>query len=225
MLSLEQKKAKFHKNLRRWFQIHQRYYPWRKTTDPYKILVSEFLLQKTNADLALSIYRDFIKEYPTSNHLAKAKNSRLKKQISPIGNSYRAERLKRMAKQLVNEYNGKVPDNRQDLLRLYGAGLYISNAVLCFAYKHRVAIVDTNTIRIFSRIFDISSSNKRPRSDKILEKTMEGFLPIKGVDKFNYALLDFGAMVCVANNPKCTICPLRSICSYYDKNNKKIVFL
>ncbi len=219
MLSLEQKKEKFHKNLRRWFQVHQRSYPWRKTKDPYRILISEFLLQKTNADLALSIYRDFIKEYASTFHLAKAKFSRLRKQISLIGLSYRAERLKRMAKQLVNEHNGRVPDNRQDLLKLYGVGLYISNAVLCFAYKEPVAIIDINTIRIFGRVFGVLSSNKRPHTDKNLEKQIEVLLPQRNLNKFNYTLLDFGAIICTAKKPKCEKCPLKKLCKFYNDLN------
>ncbi|PWB71046.1 MAG: hypothetical protein C3F07_15625 [Anaerolineales bacterium] len=221
MLSAEQKKLKFNRSISRWFYNHQRIYPWRKTKDPYKILVSEFLLQKTNADLALDVYKVLIREYPNPFLLAKAKVNNLRNQIAPIGLSYRADRLIKTAKQLVYEYNGQVPNNRKDLLKLYGVGLYISNAVLCFAYKDRVAIIDTNTIRIFGRVFGISSNNKRPRTDVKLEKKMENWLPKRNFDMFNYALLDFGATVCTAVNPKCKKCPLNTICDYYLAGTKE----
>lgn len=214
MISIECKK-KFIRNLKRWYLSYQRSYPWRKTKDPYKILISEFLLQKTNADLALDTYNDLIKDYPTPVLLANARINKVKRLISPIGLSYRAERLIRTSKQLIHDFKGKVPRTRKDLLKLYGVGLYISNAVLCFAYKKRTAIIDTNTIRIFSRVFGIVSNQKRPRTDKKLEKQVEFLLPSKDTDKFNYALLDFGAIVCTANHPKCNNCPLNSFCDYY----------
>ena len=209
------KKALFIRELRRWYHKNRRYYPWRDTKNPYEILISEYFLQKTNADLALATYTKFIKNYPSPRSLARASLIKVNRLISSIGLSYRAERLNKAAKQLVNEFGGKVPDNRKDLLKLYGIGLYISNAVLCFAYNKRVAIIDTNTIRIFGRVFGIKSNLKRPRTDTNLERQIELFLPIKNSREFNYALLDFGATICTAKRPKCDYCPLNTLCIYY----------
>lgn len=215
MNSVLNKKTRFIRKLRQWYRTYHRSYPWRNTKNPYKILISEFLLQKTNADLALATYKSLVKKYPNQHSLATAKIGVLKRLISPIGLSYRAERLIKTANQLVFEFKGEIPNNRQDLLKLYGVGLYISNAVLCFAYNKRVAIIDTNTIRIFDRVFGIKSNLKRPRTDKTLEKQVEFFLPKNNPSGFNYALLDFGATICTAKYPKCACCPLNDLCRYY----------
>lgn len=204
--------------IRQWYRKNHRSYPWRNTNDPYKILISEFLLQKTNADLALITYKKFLANYPNVKSLSKANLAQLKKMVSPVGLSYRAERLLKTSRQLMSEFRGKIPSNRKNLLQLYGVGLYISNAVLCFAYNKRVAIIDTNTIRIFGRIFKIESNLKRPRTDRNLEKQFEVFLPNTKTREFNYALLDFGATICVAKKPKCDKCPLSNLCLYYQES-------
>jgi A/G-specific adenine glycosylase len=223
MISVDHKKKLFIRSLRRWHLKHQRSYPWRDTKKPYKILISEFLLQKTNADMALSVYKILIKKYPTPKILANAKISELKQLISSIGLSYRADRMIKMARQLIHDFNAQVPNNRQDLLKLYGVGPYISNAVLCFAYNKRVAIIDTNTIRIFGRIFKIESGLKRARTDRNLEKQFEAFLPNQKIREFNYALLDFGATICTAKKPKCNKCPLSNLCIYYQENTVLLI--
>ena len=212
-----QDKTLFIRKLRQWYKKYHRLFPWRVSTNPYEILVSEYLLQKTNADRVVRTYTEFIKKFPDLKSLAKAKPDKLNLLISKIGLSYRAERLKNAAIQLVKDYEGKVPDDRKELLKLNGSGLYISNAILCFAFYKHVAIIDTNTIRIFGRIFDIKSNLKRPRTDRNLESKIEVYLPIKNVRDFNYALLDFGAIVCLSKRPKCFSCPLTSICNYYQE--------
>jgi A/G-specific adenine glycosylase len=205
----------FIRKLRQWFKKNGRTYPWRRTKDPYKILVSEFLLQQTNADLALAAYKQFIKDYPTPASLAKADVRHLRKLIAPIGLSYRAGRLKTIGKQIVSNFNGKVPHLRNELLKLHGVGLYMSNAVLCFAYEEAVPILDTNTIRIFARVFGIVSNHTRPRTDRSLEKQMSDYLPNHGIRDFNYALLDFGALICTTKTPRCRSCPINKKCLYF----------
>ena len=206
------KKKLFNRNIRKWYRTNQRLYPWRDTQNPYEILVSEFLLQKTNADLALTIYTKLLKNYPDINSLARADLPKLKRLISRIGLSYRAERLIRTARQIVIEFDGQIPDNQKDLLTLYGVGPYISNAVLCFAFNKRVAIIDTNTIRIFNRVFGVKSNRKRPRNDRNLEEQVKFFLPPRNPREFNYALLDFGATICTTKFPRCDYCSLNTIC-------------
>lgn len=112
-------------------------------------------------------------------------------------------------------FEGKVPLQRSDLLKLPGVGLYISNAVRSFAFNAPVPILDTNTIRIFDRLFGLRSKLARARTDKTLETEIGNYLPKHNSREFNYALLDFGALVCTAQRPKCEACPLRSICQYY----------
>jgi A/G-specific adenine glycosylase len=212
------KRTSFIRKLSRWFRKNHRSYPWRNTQNPYEILISEFLLQKTNADLALQTYKQVLKIYPTPKSLARASLSKLERIILPIGLSYRAERLIRVAKHLVKEFSGQIPQTRKELLKLYGVGLYISNAILCFAYDKRVAIIDTNIIRIFSRVFGVKSNFKRPRTDTNIERQIEFFLPMKSPREFNYALLDFGAAICTAKRPKCNFCPVNDLCKFYNES-------
>lgn len=214
----KRKRDFFIRKLRQWFKKNGRTYPWRRTKNPYKILVSEFLLQQTNADLALMAYKQFIKDYPTPTSLAKADVRHLRKLVAPIGLSYRADRLKTIGIQIVSNFKGRVPRLRNDLLKLHGVGLYMSNAVLCFAYDEAVPILDTNTIRIFARVFGIVSNRTRPRTDKSLEKQMSNYLPDHNIGGFNYSLLDFGALICKTKKPKCKDCPLNKKCSYYRAN-------
>ena len=183
------RRAFFIRKLRRWFNKHGRDYPWRRTKNPYRILISEYLLQQTNADLALPTYQQFIKDYPTAKSLAEADIRKLRRLIALIGLSYRADRLKIIGRQLVSDFAGKIPQSRDDLLKLHGVGLYMSNAVLCFAFEERVPILDTNTIRIFERVFGIVSDLKRPRTDKKLENRMKAYLPNRKIREFNYGLL------------------------------------
>lgn len=218
-------KTFFIRKLRHWFRKNGRVYPWRQTRSPYKILVSEFLLQQTNADLALTVYRQFIKKYPTPALLAKADIRNLRKLIAPIGLAYRADRLKILGKQLLLNFKGRVPHSRTELLKLHGVGLYMSNAVLCFAYDEAVSVLDTNTIRIFARVFDLVSIHTRPRTDQNLEKEMAKYLPARDTRSFNYALLDLGALICTYKHPQCSDCPLRLICKYASKSDGLVISL
>jgi A/G-specific adenine glycosylase len=137
--------------LRRWYRKHQRSYPWRTTDNPYKILVSEFLLQQTNADLALPTYRAFIRTYPSIQRLAAADLPQLRHLLSNIGLTYRAARMRSTARIIASAFDGEVPQQRRDLLNLPGVGLYMSNAIRTFAFDMPVPILDTNTIRSSNR--------------------------------------------------------------------------
>lgn len=210
-------KNKVLKKLRKWYIENKRDFPWRYNTDPYKVLVSEVLLQKTNASKVVPIYKKFIKKYPNPQKLSNAKGSEVKKILKSLGLLYRAKRLISIGKHLTVYYQGEVPNQVKQLLKLNGLGKYASAAVMCFAFNKRAAIVDNNVVRLFERIFGYKSSNKRSRDDKSIWKLAESLLPLKNIKNYNYALLDFGALVCTAKNPNHAVCPLRNICKYYIK--------
>lgn len=221
MYILKETKRKFHQNLRKWYLKNKRDFPWRHSKDSYKILVSEVMLQKTNASKVIPAYIEFIKKYPTIKALQNAKISDVKKILKPLGLIYRAERLISIAKILSNYNQGKVPYQRDQLLKLKGLGKYAASAVMCFAFNKRVPIVDNNIVRLFERIFGYVSSKKRPRDDASLWKLAESLLPKRNIKNYNYALLDFGALQCTAKNPQHAKCPLRNICKYNIKNTIK----
>ena len=202
-----------------WSRTNGRKFPWRKTTNPYRVLVAEKLLQQTRAGSSVvKAYAELIKNYPTAKELSSADIRVLKKHIRPLGLIYRANELKRLGKQLTETYNAKVPRQIEALKKLPGVGEYAARSVLVFAFNKRTAIVDTNIARFVYRLFGIPG--KLPpnpaRSRKILSYA-EKLLPKRRYRDFNFALLDLCAKVCQPKTPLCEICPVRSDCSYGQK--------
>jgi A/G-specific adenine glycosylase len=201
--------------LHKWFQTNRRKFPWRETTTPYNIFVAEFLLQQTHVRKVETVYRNLIRQFPTVYELARADYSSLHSTISPLGLSYRADRLQKCAQIIVNDYNGLIPDIYEKLISLPGVGPYIANAVLCYAYNKKVVPVDTNVIRLFTRFFGFSYSKSRARTDVELAKKIEmTYLDSLLYRDSNLAVLDFSGSVCTFHRPKCEDCPLSKKCSF-----------
>jgi A/G-specific adenine glycosylase len=215
---LDQDKLRiFRQKLLLWFQKHGRTFPWRKTRDPYRVLVAEILLQKTNAAKVLPAYRQLVKKYPKVRDLASANVADLRSIIRPLGLLYRARRLKKMARGIIINHGGKLPLTQKELKKLYGVGDYMTNAVMSFAYEQPVPIVDTNIVRVFARVFGTKSPRPRARTDRMLWERIGTAVPAKRARDFNLALLDLAALVCTARDPKCSVCPMIRICLYYYK--------
>ena len=155
-----EKKISFHKKLRKWYLEKKRDFPCRYCDDPYKVLVSEVLLQKTNASKVVPLYKIFIKKYKNAKILQNAEISDVKKILKNLGLLYRAERVISIGKHLSKYYKGKVPSQKEQLLKLSGVGKYASSAVMCCAFNKREPIVDNNVVRLFRRIFGYISLNK-----------------------------------------------------------------
>lgn len=197
---------------------HQAYYrkiPWRKIKNPFHILISEIMLQKTDVQKVLNVFPQFISKYSSPHVLTKATIKSLRKDLFLLGIHDRAKRLKETAKILINRFNGRVPKKKDQLLYLKGVGEYIANAVLCFAFKKDVPIVDTNVIRVFERFFSLKSNKARPRTDKIIWQFAAKLVPKGNAKKYNRALLDFAAGICTARKPNCLICPISKRCDYF----------
>lgn len=198
-----------------WYEENGRSFPWRDITDPYVILTAEMLLQRTHAEQVAETFPYFIKKYPTVKRLAEAPVEDIKSVIGVLGISYRAARLKALAQIVLDKFGGRIPEDREDLLSLPGIGMYATNAVLCFAFGYRVPIVDSTVVRIFERVFGFHSRRKKLANDKELWLLGEKLMPDKRYRDYNYALLDFGALVCTAINPRHGECPITDICLYY----------
>jgi A/G-specific adenine glycosylase len=216
-----QKILGFQKKILRFAQNNLKNYPWRDIADPYNILISELLLHKTDSKKVEKLYPKFIDKFPTISHLYQAEPEQIDDLIKEIGLFYRAQRLKKIAEQIVNQFKENIPTSKEDLMSLYGVGEYISNAVLCFAFKKRVPIVDTNVIRVYERVFNVKSLKSRPHTDKKMWDFAEKILPKENYVEYNYALLDFASEVCRAKNPLCEICPIKSICVYRKEGGEK----
>jgi A/G-specific adenine glycosylase len=209
------KKKSFVANIIRWYNKNGRTYPWRRTKNPFRILVSEIMLQKTDTKKVISIYPAFIKKYPTPKHLASANVRSIKYDIRLLGISDRARRLKATSKTILLKHGSTIPRNRKDLLNLLGVGDYIANAVLCFAFNEDVPLLDTNVIRVIKRVFSVESNKNRARTDQRLWEFAASLVPKGKAVDYNRGILDFAATVCTARNPKCPICPVISACDYY----------
>ena len=204
------KRRKFQKRLLIWYEECGRDLPWRRTENPYKILVSEVMLQQTQVDRVIPKFHEFLQKYPTVQDLAEARPEEVRKTWYPLGYNIRPYRLHGIACEAMERYGGRIPSKEKDLLSMKGIGRYTAGAIQSFAFQKDAAILDTNVMRILHRIFIGMGDPKKQKT--ILWLLSEKLIPRgKGYD-FNQALMDFGAMVCTARKPLCSVCPMRNIC-------------
>jgi A/G-specific adenine glycosylase len=205
--------AWFRHQLQTWAADNLRDFPWRRTTDPYSIFVAEFLLQKTGTATAAPAYKAFISQYPTLDILAVAPVKEVACLLQPLGLHFRAERLCQSVQIIVEQYEGKIPNSEVELLKLPGVGLYTARSICANAFGQPAAVLDTNVARILERCFGLVGNRVKSRC-KLLWKAAELIAPDKEVSKWNLALLDLGAAICTAKNPRCGDCPLRDRCNF-----------
>lgn len=217
MYLLPDKLSEFQSKLLEWYKVNKRDFPWRKNSDPYRILVAEILLQRTRAELVEDVYRKFMEKYPDVFALHKAKVTQLTKEIRTLGLAKRATYLKRAANYIVEKQGGCIPDDQTSLEKIPGIGKYAASAILCFSFGRRTPIVDVNVVRLFARIFGVESQKPRPDKDPKYWELGKLVVPEKSFMDFNYALLDLAALVCL-RKPKCQICPINEFCHFYRKS-------
>lgn len=210
----------FQRRLLAWYRVHQRKLPWRETRDPYKILVSEIMLQQTQVERVMPKYQQFLKRYPTVEALAQAKTAELRRLWYPLGYNVRPLRLRRIAQQTIQHHEGKIPDSYDGLLAMDGIGRYTAGAVLSFAYEQDAPILDTNVARLLSRFFGVPAAWSNGRRLRRLWQLAEAIIPKgKGYD-INQAMMDVGATICTARAPKCPTCALRRTCRSFPINGQ-----
>jgi len=203
--------ARIRDGLLSWFREHARDLPWRRTRDPYAILVSEVMLQQTQVDRVLPYYTRFLERFPTVEDLANAATSDVIRIWSGLGYNRRAVNLQRAARAIVDEHGGVFPDDPGDLKKLPGIGAYTAGAIAAFAHERDVAFLDTNMRRVVSRVIFGSESTRE--SDAI--EAANALVPAGHGWTWNQALIEFGALQCTARRPACIICPLRDDCAAY----------
>ncbi len=207
----------FQRRLLAWYRRHGRDLPWRKTSDPYEILVSEIMLQQTQVERVIPKYHEFLGKYPTIEELAAARVDHVKQTWYPLGYNIRPVRLHGIACEAVARYGGEIPSSEEDLLSMKGIGRYTAGAVRSFAFGQDAPILDTNVARVLSRVFIPKADPKRGADKNKLWALSERLIPSgKGYD-FNQALMDFGATVCTARKPACPTCTMRTICKTYPR--------
>lgn len=209
-----QRASLFRKKLIQWFKKNRRHFDWRETKDPYTILVSEVLLQRTQAPQVAMHFNNIIRLFPTLDALRGSKYDEVSRAIQPLGLAKRAGTLIAMAEVLADRFEGEIPADPNLLGSLPGVGRYIASATACFAFGRRISVVDTNVVRIFSRYFGITSNKKRPHEDPQVWKLAELLLPNRKVEDYNWALIDFAALICTARKPACSECPMKRGCCF-----------
>ena len=211
-------RRRFRQRLLTWYRRHGRDLPWRRTSDPYHILVSEVMLQQTQVDRVLPKYAEWLDKYPSMHVLASAPDDEVAKTWYPLGYNIRPRRLQSIARESVEKYGGQLPSDEATLLSFKGIGAYTAGAIRSFAFHERAAILDTNVARVLFRVFVAQGDPKSHKVKRHLWTLSETLVPVRDVYDFNQALMDFGAMVCVARNPKCLICPMKKGCRAYPFN-------
>jgi A/G-specific adenine glycosylase len=208
-------RRRFRQRLLTWYGRHGRDLPWRKTDDPYHILVSEIMLQQTQVDRVLPKYVEWLDKYPSMEVLAEAPENDVTKTWYPLGYNIRPRRLQSIARESVARYGGRLPSDEATLLSFKGIGAYTAGAIRSFAFRERAAILDTNVARVLFRVFIAKGDPKSHAMKQHLWRISETVMPHRQVFDFNQARMDFGAMICVARNPKCLDCPMTKSCRAY----------
>ena len=205
---------RFQSALLRWFEGHGRDLPWRRTRNPYHILVSEMMLHQTQVDRVIPKYHEFLDKYPTFEALAAAPVEEVEHLWRPLGYNFRPTRLHAIAQCVIQQHDGKLPETLKGLQSLCGIGRYTAGAILNFAFHKDAPILDTNVRRVLQRFFAVSGDPHRAQAKKQLWYLAEQVIPSGKGFIFNQAILDFGALLCTARKPDCPRCPLNKACPF-----------
>lgn len=196
-----------------WYEGHARVLPWRENPEPYRVWISEIMLQQTRVEAVKPYFQRFMEAFPDPASLAEAQDDRLMKLWEGLGYYSRARNLKKAAKMIQEEYGGRLPDSPKELLKLPGIGSYTAGAVASIAYQVPVPAVDGNVLRVISRILADREDIRSPQVKKRMEQELGQVMPREKPGDYNQALIEIGAMVCVpAGEPRCGVCPLESLC-------------
>ncbi|MEL1255829.1 A/G-specific adenine glycosylase [Flavobacterium sp. DGU38] len=202
----------FHNTLIKWYLQNKRDLPWRKTTDPYQIWLSEIMLQQTRVAQGMPYFFSFTKEFPTVFELANADEEKVLKLWQGLGYYSRARNLHKTAQFIANDLKGVFPPTYKELLKLKGVGEYTAAAIASFSYNEAVPVVDGNVFRVLSRYFDIESDIALPPTKKEFAQLAYELMPKEEPAIFNQAIMEFGALQCVPKSPDCSVCVFNGSC-------------
>ena len=206
------RKSALHPLLLEWYARHRRDLPWRRTRNPYRILISEVMLQQTQVSRVLVFYKNWLRLFPTFSALADAPKRSVLLAWSGLGYNNRALRIQSLARTVVESYYSKLPNDIEILQQLPGIGRYTAHALACFAFGQPVPVVDVNVKRILTRLFSKATSADVTISEKEAWTRAAAILSAQDAYDWNQALMDLGAGICTAVSPDCEICPLASCC-------------
>ena len=200
-----------------WFLREQRDLPWRHTKDPYKIWVSEVMLQQTRVDTVIPYYNRFLEKFPTMESFAYAPEEEILKMWEGLGYYSRVRNLQAGVREVVETYNSSVPNNRHDISKLKGVGPYTAGAILSIAYGVPEHAVDGNVMRVLSRVLLIEEDIALPKTKKTFEQAVMMLIDEDNTSAFNQGLMELGALICTPTSPKCLLCPVREYCTAFER--------
>ncbi|MDP1725164.1 MAG: A/G-specific adenine glycosylase [Bacteroidota bacterium] len=200
------------KELINWYLLNKRELPWRNTSNPYIIWLSEIILQQTRIQQGLPYFEKFLKKFPTIKKLASAQNHEIMKLWQGLGYYSRARNMHKTAKTIISNHKGKFPDKYHEIIKLTGIGPYTAAAIASFAFNEAVAVVDGNVHRVLSRYYAINESINTAVGKKLFAQLANDFLNKDAPATHNQAMMELGAVICKPQNPLCNNCPISKNC-------------
>lgn len=213
----------FRRRLLGWFRRHARDLEWRRSRDPYRVWISEIMLQQTQVATVASYFPRFIAAFPTIEALAAAREQQVLRLWEGLGYYRRARQLHRAAEVIVREHGGRFPQDAEAVRQLPGIGRYTAGAILSIAFDAREPIVEANTLRLLSRLLAYRGDPRTTAGQKLLWRFAEELLPRYGSGIFNQALMELGALVCTPREPACGGCPVRGLCPTHREGLQHVV--
>ena len=204
--------ASFQKSLRAWFRQFQRDLPWRKSRDPYRIWLSEIMLQQTRVAAVIPYYKRFLERFPDVHSLAEAPEEEVLRLWSGLGYYSRAKNLQKAARQIVGEFGGEFPGERAKILTLSGIGEYTASAIASIAFDEKCAVLDGNVARVLSRLGAIRGDLRGTVKWRGLQEEADRLLDPSAPGDWNQAMMEFGATLCTPSSPQCLLCPVSKHC-------------
>lgn len=209
--------------LLQWYNEHKRNLPWRMSPKPYNVWLSEIILQQTRVSQGLPYYQRFVEKYPTVQELAAAPPQEVMRLWQGLGYYSRARNLHACAKKICDEHQGIFPTTFEALKKLPGIGDYTAAAIASICFKQAVAVVDGNVYRVMARVFGIDTDINSPKAKKEFFELANTLIHPEKPDEYNQAVMEFGALHCTPQNPKCTTCPLGKICVAKQKDMQRLL--
>lgn len=213
----------YSKKVVRWFEKNKRDLPWRETKDPYRIWLSEIILQQTRVNQGLPYYLKFVEAFPSVFNLAAAPEQKVLRLWQGLGYYTRARNLHKCAKEVVAKYNGKFPKTFDELKTLPGIGDYTAAAIASISFGQTVAVVDGNVFRVLARIFGIETPINTPEGKRVFSKLANELVPKENPDVHNQAMMEFGARFCTPRNPSCETCTFQTDCFAYNNSLQHVL--
>lgn len=208
----------FQESILSWYKLNARDLPWRKTSDPFYVWISEVMLQQTQVKTVLPYYDKFIKAYPTIQDFAFDSEDRVLKMWEGLGYYSRVRNFQAGCRQVIEHFNGQVPREKKDLLSIKGVGDYTAGALSSICYNIPTSAIDGNVFRIYGRLFQVQDDISKAKTKAVYESLVKETMSQTNARAFNQALMDIGATVCLFKNPKCGECPISRFCLAYKYN-------